>query len=125
MRRIRWYLVILAALAFVTKLDPTGQTLLYSTYLGGTSGAEGGSIAVDGQGNIVVSGTATGSDFPQTSTVPGACHTTASCFFVTSFKPDGASFNFSVLLGGSQDQPGSGNDGHLALDNAGNIYFAG
>ena len=111
--------------AFVSKLDPTGQTLLYSTYLGGTSGAEGGSIAVDGQGNIVVSGAATGSDFPQTVTTPPACHTTASCFFITSLKPDGANFNYSVLLGGSQDEPGSANDGHMALDSAGNAYFAG
>jgi hypothetical protein len=72
--------------AFVTKLDPTGHTLLYSTYLGGSSGAEGGSIAVDGQGNIVVSGTATGSDFPHTSAAPTYCQTTASCFFLTSLK---------------------------------------
>ena len=111
--------------AFVSKLDPTGRTLLYSTYLGGTRGAEGGSIAVDGQGNIVVSGAATGSDFPQTLATPPSCHTTASCFFITSFKPDGANFNYSVLLGGSQDQPGSGNDGHMTLDSAGNAYFAG
>jgi Abnormal spindle-like microcephaly-assoc'd, ASPM-SPD-2-Hydin/Beta-propeller repeat len=110
---------------FVTKLDPTGRTLLYSTYLGGSSGAEGGSIAVDGQGNIVVSGTATGSDFPHTPAAPAYCQTTASCFFLTSLKPDGASFNYSILLGGSQDEPGSGNDGHLALDSAGNAYFAG
>ena len=110
---------------FVTKLDPTGQTLLYSTYLGGSAGAEGGSIAVDGHGNIVVSGTAIGSDFPHIPAAPAYCHTTASCFFLTSLKPDGASFNYSILLGGSQDQPGSGNDGHLALDSAGNAYFAG
>jgi Abnormal spindle-like microcephaly-assoc'd, ASPM-SPD-2-Hydin/Beta-propeller repeat len=110
---------------FVTKLDPTGQTLLYSTYLGGTRGAEGGSIAVDGQGNIVVAGTATGSDFPHTPAAPAECQTTASCFFLTSLKPDGASFNYSILLGGAQDEPGSGNDGHLALDSAGNAYFAG
>src|SRR6202012_663518 len=100
-------------------------TLLYSTYLGGNSGAEGGGIAVDSKGNIVVSGTAVGSDFPVTVTVPASCHTTASCFFLTSLKPDGASFNYSILLGGAQDEPGSGNDGHLALDSAGNAYFAG
>jgi Abnormal spindle-like microcephaly-assoc'd, ASPM-SPD-2-Hydin/Beta-propeller repeat len=110
---------------FVSKLDPTGQTLLYSTYLGGASGAEGGSIAVDGQGNIVVSGTATGGDFPHTPAAPPECITTASCFFLTSLKPDGASFNYSILLGGAHDEPGSGNDGHLALDSAGNAYFAG
>ena len=111
--------------AFVTKLDPTGKTLLYSTYLGGANGAEGGGIAVDGQGNIVVSGTATGNDFPHTLTPPAFCHTTNSCFFITSLKPSGASFNYSLLLGGSQNAPGSGSDGQLVLDSAGNAYFAG
>jgi Abnormal spindle-like microcephaly-assoc'd, ASPM-SPD-2-Hydin/Beta-propeller repeat len=110
---------------FVTKLDPTGQTLLYSTYLGGHSGSEGGSIAVDGQGNIVVSGTAIGGDFPSTTTAPAFCHTTESCFFLTSLKPDGASLNYSSLLGGSQNQPGLGADGQMTLDSAGNAYFAG
>jgi Abnormal spindle-like microcephaly-assoc'd, ASPM-SPD-2-Hydin/Beta-propeller repeat len=111
--------------AFVSKLDPTGTTLLYSTFLGGSGETEGGSIAVDGQGNIVLSGTASGENFPTTTAVPASCHTTASCFFLTSLKPDGATFNYSSLLGGSQNQPGLGADGEMTLDSAGNAYFTG
>src|SRR5206468_1477556 len=52
--------------AFVTKLDPTGSALVYSTYLGGTGlfieGASG--IAVDGAGNAYVTGTTSSRDFP-------------------------------------------------------------
>jgi hypothetical protein len=56
--------------AFVTKLDPTGSTLVYSSYLGG-NGVDGGSgIALDANGNAYVVGrTGTGmtsNDFPTT-----------------------------------------------------------
>ena len=52
--------------AFVSKLDPTLSTLLYSTYLGQASSAGGASVAVDTAGNAYVVGTAT-TGFPTTS----------------------------------------------------------
>jgi len=64
---------------FVSKLNPTGSSLVYSTYLGG-SGPEngdnqegGGGIAVDASGNAYVTGDTDSSDFP---TTPGALRTT-------------------------------------------------
>jgi hypothetical protein len=42
--------------AFVTKLNPSGSAILYSTYLGGTSTEQGTGIAVDNVGNAYVSG---------------------------------------------------------------------
>ena len=51
--------------AFVTKLDPTGSTLVYSTYIGGDNGNAGSlAIAVDSNGNAVITGTTSASDFP-------------------------------------------------------------
>src|SRR5215213_2726468 len=52
--------------AFVTKLDPTGSTLVYSTYLSGTNegSATGFGIAVDSAGNAHVTGTTSAPDFP-------------------------------------------------------------
>ncbi|MGI8550221.1 MAG: SBBP repeat-containing protein [Dehalococcoidia bacterium] len=50
--------------AFVTKLDATGTTLLYSTYLGGSSQDFGFGIAVDGSGNAYLVGQVWSSDFP-------------------------------------------------------------
>lgn len=50
--------------AFVTKLDPTGSSLVYSTYLSGSSRATGTSIAVDAAGNAYIAGNTLAQDFP-------------------------------------------------------------
>jgi Beta-propeller repeat/Cep192 domain 4 len=50
--------------AFVTKIDPTGATLLYSTFLGGTNADSGSGIAVDSTGNAFVTGQTCSLDFP-------------------------------------------------------------
>jgi parallel beta-helix repeat protein len=69
--------------AFVTKLDPTGSTLIYSTYLSGSGGSSGTSIAVDAAGNAYITGQTTTSDFPFVNGVKGT-----SSFYKTT---DGAS----------------------------------
>jgi Calx-beta domain/Beta-propeller repeat len=50
--------------AFVTKLDPTGSTLIYSTYLTGEGRATGLGIAVDSTGNAYITGTTSAENFP-------------------------------------------------------------
>jgi uncharacterized protein (TIGR03437 family) len=52
--------------AFVTKLSPQGDSLVYSTFLGGSGGASATAIAVDGDGNAFVAGTPVSTDFPLT-----------------------------------------------------------
>src|SRR5207249_7549696 len=52
--------------AFVAKLDPTGSTLLYSTYLGGSNFNDATGIAVDAAGNAYVTGSTLSIDFPTT-----------------------------------------------------------
>ncbi|HEU4770241.1 MAG TPA: SBBP repeat-containing protein, partial [Pyrinomonadaceae bacterium] len=64
--------------AFVTKLDPTGSTLIYSTYLSGEGTTSGLGIAVDATGNAHVTGNTSAIDFP---TVNGL--KTTSNFFKT------------------------------------------
>src|SRR5205814_9247046 len=59
--------------AFVTKLNPTGSALVYSTYLGGSSSDAGYGIAVDAAGNAYVTGGTGSTDFPTTA---GAFKTT-------------------------------------------------
>jgi hypothetical protein len=55
--------------AFVTKLNASGSTLAYSTFLGGTLGDFVGDIALDGGGSAYVTGQTTSADYP---TTPGA-----------------------------------------------------
>ncbi len=65
--------------AFVTKLDQTGSSLVYSTYLNGNNGSSNGfGIAVDSSGNAYVTGNTSGNNFP---TVNGL--KTTSTFFTT------------------------------------------
>jgi hypothetical protein len=52
--------------AFVLKLNPESNALIYATYLGGTSSDEARSIAVDAAGNAYVTGSTHSTDFPAT-----------------------------------------------------------
>jgi thrombospondin type 3 repeat protein/beta-propeller repeat-containing protein len=88
--------------AFVTKLDPTGSVLLYSTYLGGTAGSgfrggfeSGEGIAVDGASSAYVTGYTGSTDFP---TSPGAFQTTNA----------GSLDAFVTKLGAAVDADGDG-----------------
>jgi hypothetical protein len=108
---------------FVSKLNPTGSTLVYSTYLG-RSGGEGNGIAIDTAGNAYVTGD-TGINFP---TTPGAFQTSygggASDAFVTKLNATGTALVYSTYLGGSDLEDASG-WGRIAVDALGNAYVSG
>src|SRR3989441_4352037 len=108
---------------FVTKLDPTGSSLVYSTYLGGSDVDEALSLVVDAAGNAYVSGITASPDFP---TTPGACQTAyAGGFgdaFVTKLDPNGSALVYSTYLGGST---GSEQASGITIDALGNAYVAG
>lgn len=108
---------------FVTKLDPTGTTVLYSTYLGGSRDDLGRDIAVDGSGNATVVGISSSEDFPTASALQ---EQKAGSYDVILAKlsPGGDVLDYATYLGGS------GEDGllrglSLALDGHGNAYVSG
>ncbi len=106
---------------FVTKLNPTGSALSYSTFLGGTAVDNGERIAVDAGGNAYALGFSSSTDFP---TTPGAFDTTANGGFdttLTKLNPAGSALVYSTYLGGSDFDSGSG----LAVDSAGSAYVTG
>ena len=114
--------------AFVTKLDPTGSTLVYSTYLGGSGVDSSHGIALDGSGNVYVTGDTNSSNFPVTAgafdpTFNGIGTTNPSLFdvFVTKVDSTGSTLFYSTYLGGSSDDRGEG----IAVDDAGNTYVTG
>lgn len=112
--------------AFVSEFDPTGHTLLFSTYLGGSLSDSGGEIAIDAHSNIIVSGISGSNDFPQAGSVQAlTCQTNDQCFFVSSIKPGGAGFNYSGLVGGILGFFDFNGTGVLTVDASGNAYLAG
>jgi beta-propeller repeat-containing protein len=106
---------------FVTKFAADGQSLVYSTFLGGSASDEARAIAVDGSGRAYVTGTATSKDFPVTS---GAFQKTlrgGSDAFVTKFQITGSGLFYSTFLGGSGGDGGNS----IAVDSFGRAHVAG
>ena len=87
--------------AFVTKLNPSGSALIFSTYLGGTSTDNGIAIALENVfGNIFVAGETFSSDFPTTSTAFDKTYNGGDDIFVTKLNTSGTGLVFSTYLGG-------------------------
>jgi hypothetical protein len=105
--------------AFVAKLSSSGDSLIYSTYLGGGDYEGGFSIAVDGSGNAYVTGGTGSSDFPTQN--PYQTYQSGYDAFVTKLSSSGNSLIYSTYLGGAGYDGGSS----IALDGSGNAYIAG
>ncbi len=108
--------------AFVAKLNPTGTTLLYSTYLGGSLGDLATGIALDSSNNAYVTGITVSADFPTTSgAFQKAQAGTGDNGFVTEIKADGSATVYSTYLGGN----GVSDALAIAVDSAGEAYVTG
>jgi hypothetical protein len=107
--------------AFVTKLDPTGSALVYSTYLGGTGDDEGTAVAADTSGSAYVIGEASSTDFPTTANALQATLAGPTDAFVTKLDPSGSALAYSTYLGGAGDETSTG----LAIDAFGSAYVTG
>jgi hypothetical protein len=106
---------------FISKLNPAGTALIYSTYLGGSGNDTGYAIAVDTSGSAYVTGTTTSSNFPVTGGAFQSKISAAPDAFVTKLSPDGASLVYSSYLGGSANDLGFA----IAVDSSGYAYVAG
>ena len=102
--------------AFVTKLTPAGNALVYSTYLGGSFWDYGYGIAVDAAGSAYVTGLTASPNFPTQSP-----YQTFGGVFVTKLTPAGSALVYSTRLGGSGVESGNG----IAVDGAGSAYVTG
>jgi hypothetical protein len=118
--------------AFVTKLNPAGSALLYSTYLGGSGHAtnatpsSGGDtaygIAVDSLGVVFVAGLTGSADFPAVDALQNSNNSQDEfTAFVACLNSAGTALGYSSYLGGTGDDRANG----IAVDASDNAYIAG
>lgn len=106
--------------AFITKFNPQGSALVYSTYLGGGNDDVALAIALDAAGNAYVTGETYSTDFPLSATPYQDQLKGVANAFVTKLTPDGQ-LGYSTYLGGESLDTGWA----IAVDNSGNAYVAG
>ena len=106
--------------AFVTKFNPSGSALVFSTYHGGLQSDYGNAIAVDSSGNVYLTGTTSSSNFPTASPLQPALAGGTDAF-VTKFNPSGSALVFSTYHGGFQSDYGNA----IAVDSSGSAYVTG
>jgi len=94
--------------AFLTKFEPKGNTLNFSTFLGGAQVDEGNGIAIDSLGTIFVTGYTDSPGFPVKNAVQPALDSYAYDAFVTRFYPNGTALMYSTYLGGRLDDKAMG-----------------
>ncbi|MCK4857544.1 MAG: SBBP repeat-containing protein, partial [candidate division Zixibacteria bacterium] len=110
--------------AFITKIDSSGDSLIYSTLFGaGSHNTAAMDITVDSAGCMYVTGSTRGYwDFPTVNQLPGAnWSATWSAIFITKFNAAGNGLVFSSKIGGSQQNDGLG----IAVDDDGYVYVTG
>jgi uncharacterized protein (TIGR03437 family) len=118
--------------AFITKMNPAGDAILYSTYLGGSGEDVACAIALDPSGNAYVTGSTTSLDFPVTANAfRRSCGTDGNCnngggqiytdAFVAKLNADASALIYATYLGGSANDRGYA----IAADGDGNALVAG
>jgi photosystem II stability/assembly factor-like uncharacterized protein len=107
--------------AFVTKLNATGTSLVYSTFLGGGGDDVGKGITLDKSGNAYVIGTTRARDFPTRNALYADYQGGRSDSFLAKLNAEGSALIYSTYLGGAGEDVGTGID----LDSAGNLYLCG
>ena len=107
--------------AFVTKVNPDGSMLVYSTFIGGLQAEHANAIAVDKKGSAYIIGHTNSNDFPTKDQIQSEPNDGGFDAFVSKLNPSGSAFEYSTYLGGSQFEDGLG----IAVDSNGAAYITG
>lgn len=116
---------------FITKLNPAGSALVFSTYLGGSGDDRVSSLTTDSTGAVYATGTTSSSDFPLTANAwqsgyggpvsTEVAERVVGDAFLVKLNPAGSSLQYSTYVGGSSDDAGLA----IAVDPSGNVYLTG
>lgn len=106
---------------FVSRLDPNGGSLLYSTYLGGSQGEGGYALSLCQDGGLIVAGDTQSEDFPVTPEAYDTTHHGSKDVFIARLDAAGSLLEFATFMGGS----GVENFETIIRDAAGSIYVVG
>ncbi|MBM2815202.1 MAG: type sorting protein [Ignavibacteria bacterium] len=105
----------------VSKINSTGSSLLYSTYVGASEADYSTSIAVDGSGNAYVVGYTASTTFPTTSGAYDVSHNGGNDIIVFKLNSGGTALSYSTFIGGTGDDLGNS----IAVDGSGYAYIGG
>ncbi|MGA2297359.1 MAG: SBBP repeat-containing protein, partial [FCB group bacterium] len=111
---------------FVTKLNPTGSALIFSTFIGGSISDRANGIAIDSYANIYISGSSSSHDYPVTS---GAFQTKFGGYntldywtaIVTKLNSTGSALIYSTYIGGNNQDAACG----IVIDKNENVFISG
>jgi PKD repeat protein len=106
--------------AFLVKIAAGGNSIIFSTYLGGSGIDSGNAIAIDPSGNVYVCGSTTSTNF-RTAFPLQAANAGGTDAFVAKFTPDGGVLTYGTYLGGV----GNDSANSIISDSSGNAYIAG
>ncbi|MCX6257919.1 MAG: SBBP repeat-containing protein [Bacteroidia bacterium] len=106
---------------FVTRLNNTGVSLIFSTFVGGSGSDIANKMVQDGSGNIYVCGMTNSSDFPVTLGTFDHTYNNGGDGFVFQLNYLGTSVGFATYIGGSGNDVCNG----ISLDGNNNIYVTG
>jgi photosystem II stability/assembly factor-like uncharacterized protein len=113
--------------AFLTKLSPTGGSIVYSTFLGGRNPDSGFGIAVSAAGSAYVTGETFSANYPtMAASQPAKGGGEVFTGFLTKVNAAGDAFAYSTYLGGGQSVKHVGTTANgIALGAAGVVYVVG
>ena len=107
--------------AYIVKLDTTGSTLIYATYIGGTSDENGFAIDVDSSGNAYITGNTRSLDFPVTPGAYDLSRNSTNDGFILKLNASGSSLDYASYLGGGNNDAGFA----IKVDNLGQAHVVG
>jgi len=107
---------------FAMKLNPTGATVIYSTFIGGQAyeTTTGKGIAIDSSGNAYLTGQTASTNYP-TQAAYDATANGMNDVFVTKLNASGSGLVYSTFIGGNSYEEGTA----IAIDSSGNAYLTG